>query len=124
MAECDCCSKRVIEIKCPYNLSAESEKNMKMSDLDWIPLKETHDYYYQIQMQMLCVNVQLCDFVVWSENECKILRYSRNALTCSSIINKCTGYFHNAVLPELLAKFHSRKRKMLVLKKALTDVQS
>ena len=101
-------------MKCPYDLSPESDKKLTMNDLNWLSLKENHDYYYQIETQMLCVDVEFGDFVVWSANETKITRYSKDPSICDIIISKCTDYFYfyNAVIPELLTHIHTRNRKI------------
>jgi len=108
---CDCCGERVIEIKCPYNCSVESGKESKIEDLPWMPLTTRSDYYYQMQVEMLCAGVESCDFIVWAEKEHRVTRFTRNIETCNEIVNKCKEYFHNAVIPELLAKYHTRARK-------------
>lgn len=111
IASCDCCGRRVIEIKCPYNCSVESKKELKIDDLQWMPLKQTSDYYYQMQLQMLCVGVDACDFIIWAEKEHRIIRYPRDTEKGNEIIQKSREFFYNAIIPELLAKFHTTERR-------------
>ena len=33
-----------------------------------LELKQTHQYYYQVQLQMKLCNVEYCDFVAWKKD--------------------------------------------------------
>ena len=71
-------------------------------------LKQSHNYYFQVQAQMLCVGVDKADFLVWSSSEpphCETIYRDENLL--KTMINKANNYFHRIVLPELLAKYYS-----------------
>ena len=81
MIDCFCCGKGVLEIKCPYlhqNETVESAASNNPSfclkkDKDLLYLDHTHDYYYQVQIQMFVCNVEYCDFCVCTfpeSNEC------------------------------------------------------
>ena len=73
--EWKCCSKGVVEIKCPYNCCNQSLEDdacegkyfclEKLSD-GTLKLKRDHSYYYQCQMQIFSTRRAFCDFVVWS----------------------------------------------------------
>jgi len=59
---CDCCGKGCLEIKCPHTLS-EGGETRSMSYLFNGHLSKNHQYYYQLQTEIL-----LCLFVwhsVW-----------------------------------------------------------
>lgn len=73
---CDCCGLSLVEIKCPFcaRFSGISEKiGSKNFYLDAkkgkIVLKENHQYYYQIQMQLALSKTDRCFLVVWSAKE-------------------------------------------------------
>ncbi|CAN7941452.1 unnamed protein product [Ixodes hexagonus] len=73
LVDCSCCGKGVPELKCPYKLrnaplkSAAKEKDscINLADDGYLALKETHAYYYQVQLQMFACNVEYADFVLW-----------------------------------------------------------
>lgn len=76
---CDCCGIGCLEIKFPYNLT-QSKDLESLSYLSNGKLKENHQYFYQIQMQLLLCEAKFGDFVVWSPNEYHIERiYINNA---------------------------------------------
>ena len=52
---------KLIEIKCPYN-PVNHTKNLLIKSVD--DLKANHkEYYWQIQHQLACTGLQVCDFV-------------------------------------------------------------
>lgn len=65
-----------------------------------------------MQLQMLCVGRDACDYVVWAEKKHLIERYSRNS-TQDEIVKKSEKYFYNASLPELLGKYHTQAKRRL-----------
>ena len=76
LVSCDCCGKGVLEIKCSYpckqkDLVKAVEEDSRFflyeSEEGAIKLKESHQYYYQIQMQMKLCNAEYCNFVVWNK---------------------------------------------------------
>ena len=68
----------MVEIKCPLVLEAfhpadiDKLKPKQRYTLCYevnngaMKLKDKHDYYFQIKMQMAVIDVAFCDFVVWS----------------------------------------------------------
>ena len=69
---CQCCSKGVMEIKCPYcrrNYDINDSVNdkhycLKKDHSGTIHLDQSHAYYYQVQTQIFICEVEYCDFVV------------------------------------------------------------
>ena len=49
-------------------------KEEKKEDIATYNLKKKHDYFYQVQCQMYCVNKECCDFVVQTEKDMHIER--------------------------------------------------
>lgn len=79
--DCDCCSYGIIEIKCPYinRNSTIAEISQKKSYLvpdeaGNICLDINHEYYYQIQTQLICSSANYCDFIVWTDNDIHVER--------------------------------------------------
>ena len=73
-------------------------------------LKQDHQYYFQVQVQIFVTQAQYCDFVVWACNEFNTTHVERiqsnitffqTALICVNTI------YVQCVLPELLGKWHS-----------------
>ena len=77
-------------------------------------LDKNHVYYYQVVTQMYCTKYSFyADFVVWSPTELKIQRIYKsleNENIWKEIISKCSIFFQQAILPELLGKFYSNKQ--------------
>ena len=72
IVKCDCCGKRVVEVKCPFScknkafLAATSEPTFFLHETNGsFTLKREHAYYYQIQLQMKICGTKFGDFVVW-----------------------------------------------------------
>ena len=74
LVNCTCCGSGVIEIKCPYTckdiefyevLNEHPNFFLYEDDHGSLKLKEKHQYYYQVQMQIKVCDVGYCDFVVW-----------------------------------------------------------
>ena len=67
IVSCSCCGVGCLEIKCPYcdreksidNIVQKSSCIEKVNDSDI--LKENHQYFYQIQVQLLVTNYEYCD---------------------------------------------------------------
>jgi hypothetical protein len=71
IVECTCCGKGVLELKCPFCLGDVSNDITCLPYLSQdsegvLKLIEEHDYYYQVQLQMLCSETKYADFFVWS----------------------------------------------------------
>lgn len=73
-----------------------------------IHLKTNHGYYYQIQCQMYCVNVEWCDFVVHTEKDIHIERISRNHQWWDKQLLKLKAFYFEALLPELACPRHGK----------------
>jgi hypothetical protein len=66
-------------------------------------LKDTHEYYYQIQGQMAIAKIHVCDFIIWTPNE-----FTVETITFNEIFwkEKCYTYlknfYFNLVLSEII----------------------
>nr|XP_055074608.1 uncharacterized protein LOC129454122 [Misgurnus anguillicaudatus] len=105
IANCTCCGKVAVEIKCPYKyregLKGISEDPYFCLDENF-QLKKAHQYYHQVQLHMFVCNVQSCDFVVWTEKEVQICRIARDEEMLQAVLPKAEVFFKQRVLPELL----------------------
>ena len=64
-------------------------------------LKRRHDYYYQVQCQMYCCNVDWCDFVVRTNNDFHVERIPRDQVWWKQQLPKLQEFYFHALLPEL-----------------------
>ena len=65
-------------------------------------LKSSHDYYYQIQMQLLVTERIFCDFLLYAENgPVSIERIYQNEHVINKIIRCLTALWKRVVAPEL-----------------------
>ena len=64
-------------------------------------LKRRHNYYYQVQSQMYCCNVEWCDFVVNTEMDLHIKRIPRDKEWWQEKLPKLKQFYFDALLPEL-----------------------
>ncbi len=109
---CSCCGKGILEVKCPVSISSNDKQ---ISDLPYLSvldgirkLNSNTSYYFQIQCQIMCVNVTYADLFIWSPTECYIERIYKDERTCKLIANKSEQFFYNAIIPELICKFYTR----------------
>ena len=119
LSSCDCCGQRIVEIKCPYkyrNMSPKSECALsdplfclKLDDKKQIILSREHQYYTQIQGQLLVSKQKQCDFVCWTTEDMFIEPIPEDVDLRDTIIEKCKNFFITYLLPELLT--HRLKRE-------------
>ena len=64
-------------------------------------LKMMHNYYYQMQIAMLCTNTQWCDFFLRTTIDVHCERISLGLRMCCSILPKLREFYFCAILPEL-----------------------
>ena len=113
VVECDCCGCGVLEIKCPYCIRESSPDEAPY--LYNGKLSEKHRYYYQVQTQLLVCSASYADFVVVTFSD------ASPSLSCERIfptvnfmehLETAKKIFKICLLPELLAKWYSRKAVM------------
>ena len=75
----------IVEIKCPYKMREKTlAEACQMATFclednkNKLALKRRHDYYYQIQCQLYCVDCNWCDVVVKTEQDIHIERIYRD----------------------------------------------
>ena len=92
---CDCCGKGLVEGKALKTVN---------SDVDVVPPK----FSYRIQTQLYCVGpmYSYCDYVVYHPdhvNKVTIKRVVHDVVLQEEIVEKCSDFFTDVVLPELFA---------------------
>ncbi len=112
---CQCCGEGVLEIKCPYcsrddlltdATSVRKDFCLQLTEDGDLRLSKTHMYYYQVQTQ---VYVDFPDLIVWTQNDVHIERLLPDDDFWRGISKKASDLFNCAIMPELVAKYYSRK---------------
>lgn len=100
-----------IEIKCPYSAREKlvsdaclnSQFFCKKDENNMVTLKKRHNYYYKIQGQLAILNLEWCDFAVWTNVDLHVERVKVDRefwrLQC---LRKLDSYYHNIMLPEVV----------------------
>ena len=102
----------VLEVKCPYTCW-----NMEITEVTVpylkrvegeLTLSTNHDYYFQIQGQLLCTKRQHCDFVVYTLKDMKVCRIERDEGFICDMVDSLThffkSYYRKAILEHFLYK--------------------
>lgn len=116
IVSCDCCGEGILEVKCPFCKrslhlaeAADDGKFCLQTTTDGtLHLKEAHQYYYQIQMQIAVCQKDYCDFVVWTEQDLHLERVEPNPEFWTNASNMATCFFKDVLLLELVGKYFSR----------------
>lgn len=128
MVSCDCCGSGTVEIKCPWtlrngNLDAYLKKRLCPLDVvdddegGWtFKLKEKHEYYYQVQMQMFLTNSEYSDFVVWqppteARNPIITIRVFKDEIFWFEEYAKASVFLQKVLMPELLGCYYTQSKK-------------
>ena len=73
-------------------------------------LKRDHQYFYQVQIQMIVHAVYRCEFVVWSDSGISLESIALdNTFLDEVMINITNFFFKYGILPEILGKWYTRK---------------
>ena len=110
IVECSCCGCGVLEIKCPYSCKFQSFEDradqhsffLEVDDSRNLRLKESHPYYYQVQLQMKLYGACYCDCVVWRKDDMFIQRISCNVAFITEALDKIPPFIKLCILPERL----------------------
>ena len=106
----------ILEIKCPYSgrtMTPEvacQEANKFCSSLvdGQAILKKLHNYYYQIQGQLVITQLPWCDFVIWTPHGTSVQRIERDENLWKQMYSKLKAFYHENLLPQLADPvFHS-----------------
>lgn len=71
-------------------------------------LKRRHDYFFQVQCQLYCVDKDWCDFVLRTNKDIYVERIYRDRRWWDAQIEKLRKFYFNALLPELACPRHRR----------------
>ncbi|XP_034071108.1 uncharacterized protein LOC117545435 isoform X2 [Gymnodraco acuticeps] len=118
---CTCHGTGICEIKCPHR--KQEEANLRLcageqgfclvNDGGTVKLDRRHAYYHQVQAQLHLVDVDYCDFVVWTKNDLFVERIVRDVDLWDNIIPRVESFFRLCVLPEVLGQQLTRGKFQL-----------
>ena len=90
-----------------------------------LELKHGHDYYYQVQLQLLVTERKYCDFVLFAENgPVSIERIFRDEFVIADIIKFLTSFWIRVIAPEIFEMRVPRNLHPLSLPNEIEDVVS
>ena len=104
----------IIEVKCPYSckdleISPANVPYLKYNDRGEMALKENHNYYYQVQGNLICTGRQWCDFIVWTFKDVSIMRIQRNNTFIEEATTKLQYFFNHHFRKAVLDKYFYRE---------------
>nr|XP_047146120.1 uncharacterized protein LOC105849547 [Hydra vulgaris] len=120
--QCTCHNKGLVEIKCPYKYREglngwKEDKDFPVCENG--DLKTSHKYYTQIQGQMMILDVEFCDFFIWtpleSEGNYLLVKVYRDEKFINEIKQALHKYYFTYILPETVTRendiYYSNKQK-------------
>ena len=106
---CDGGHTGILEIKCPYSArnmtvaeAADKIPNFYMTTSEnSIKLRETHQYFYQVQGQLMITGAPFCDFVIYTSKDIHIERILPDTEVWKAMLNKLTLFYKKHMIPFL-----------------------
>ena len=71
-----------------------------------LKLKETHQYFAQVQGQMAIGERTWCDFMVYTQKGLSIERIRFNKIFWENTFSKLKSFYDNCVVPEIVSPIH------------------
>lgn len=98
----------VLEVKCPYAnrdtlISAATVPYLKDKNGE-LTLDENHNYYFQVQGQLLCTNRKQCVFVVYTFRDIIKIQIERNEEFIQNMVEKLLGFYEIYFRPAFVNK--------------------
>ena len=89
----------LLEVKCPYTarehvITPVTVPYLK-DDQGTLTLDRKHDYYFQIQGQLLCTGRSQCYFVVYTFKDLKVITIPRNDTFISDMVQKLLHFYES-----------------------------
>lgn len=116
LVNCDCHGDGCVVVKCLKILSCEASMEVLTSKPNNIlnkheneySIEETHEFFYQIQLYIHLVELEYCDFIIWSPNEMLPLRIYPDLDFWEEAMEKASSFHTLVIMPELLGKFYTK----------------
>lgn len=109
-------SDSVLEIKCPYNAK---EKNISPETVPYLylcekegcfKLNKEHNYYYQVQGQLLCTGRQKAYFCVYTITDFKMIVIKKDDHFIRTMVQKLTNFYNLHFENVLLQRYLYNKK--------------
>jgi len=99
----------LLEVKCPYAAKNKAISQITVPYLEissgTLALKPNHDYYYQVQGQMLCTGARCVQLVVYTLSDLQIILVERNEEFINKMSAKLQEFFHHFFRAALVDKY-------------------
>ena len=101
----------IVEVKCPYSIRTMTvheavEKKVKniclVQNGDVLELSKSHNYFYQIQGQLLVTGMPFCEFIVFSNADIFVQRIMPDNEVMQSILKKMADFYISDFKPFIL----------------------
>ena len=123
LVTCSCCGDGCGEVKCPFSLkdgdfgSYLQKKSSCLQQVEGkLQLKRDHEYYFQVQQQLLVTGRKYCDFVVCSFPESGPILFVERIMPdlehWDVVVPNLTNTWRICVLPELTSRWYTRKQHL------------
>ena len=106
---CEDGSTGIVEVKCPYSardITVREACNLPgffMTERDdRLRLKTDHQYYFQVQGQLMVTGVEFCDFVVFTKKDFVIERIFPDIAFMQNLLDNLTKFYCQYVKPKIL----------------------
>ena len=67
-------------------------------------LREEHQYFHQVQLEISVTEVSYCDFMVWTPSEVIVIRIEPNISFMETLTEKCDKFWDSFILRELVTR--------------------
>lgn len=107
---CEDGTSGLLEVKCPY-----SARDLTINDAcmiagfcltksnhdDTVSLNQDHQYYFQVQGQLLVTGAEFCDFVVFTKNDLFIQRIKPDVKFMQDMLDRLSDFYFQHIKPLL-----------------------
>ncbi|XP_038064580.1 uncharacterized protein LOC119734986 isoform X1 [Patiria miniata] len=109
---CDGGQTGILEVKCPYSARGMMVREAvasipqfymvkSTSDNSALALKRDHDYYYQVQGQLMVTGAPFCDFVVYTDRDVYVERILPDVELWNAMLDKLAAFYLKHAMPFL-----------------------
>lgn len=116
LVSCNCHGKGCLKTKYLKSLSNESLGTMtKEPDKILIKnehhysLEKTHEFYYNVQLQINVIDLKYCDLVIWSQQKAIVVRVNADIEFWNVAMEKALTFHEQVIMPELLGKYFTER---------------
>ena len=100
---------KILEVKCPYTSKDKPINHVTVPYLvkrdSGLTLRKDHDYYYQVQGQLMCCDADACMFVVFTMCDIKIIEIKKDEDFIESMLSKLQQFFVEHFYSALVVKY-------------------